>query len=242
MKPIFILLLVALISACVRNKTLPGVQSASQSNAKVFEVTEVIQTSNYTYLKVKENSVEKWVAVTKQDINKGDVFYYEGALEMTDFNSKELNRTFDVIYFISQMSKTPFAEEKQGSSMPGHSGKLNTEKSGNITISKSGNEITIGQLFSKKAEYAGKEIEIRGIVVKVNEGVMDRNWIHIQDGTGSDEGFDLTITSQDLPAENDEVVFKGVISVGKDFGSGYFYDVIMEKAVLIKKTSAAKPA
>jgi hypothetical protein len=245
MRSFLILVLAILFFSCVRNKTLPGmqntVQNTVQTDAKVFTVYEVIQTTNYTYLKVKDNIGEKWVAVTRQDINKGDVYYYDNALQMSNFNSKELNRTFDVIYFVSQISKTPIAQENQGSGMPVHSGKLNAEKSGKIFMAKTGNEITIAQLFSKKTEFAGKEIEIRGIVVKVNPGVMDRNWIHIQDGTGTDEGFDLTVTSQDLAENGDEVTFKGVIAIEKDFGSGYLYDVIMENAVLVKKVPGGKP-
>lgn len=68
---------------------------------------------------------------------------------------------------------------------------------------------------------------------------MGKNWIHIQDGTKHNTSFDLTITTQNLPALNDEVTFKGTIMVNKDFGAGYFYDVIMENAVLTKQTRAA---
>ena len=32
----------------------------------------------------------------------------------------------------------------------------------------------------------------------------------------------------------DVVIFEGVITLDKDFGAGYFYDVILEEAVLIK--------
>jgi hypothetical protein len=41
-----------------------------------------------------------------------------------------------------------------------------------------------------------------------------------------------------LPEMGDEVTFKGKISVNKDFGSGYRYDVIMEEAVLVNKKAA----
>jgi len=188
---------------------------------------------------VKDSFGEKWVAVSRQDIKPDEVYYFDNALQMNGFNSKELNRTFDVIYFVSNISKTPLEGGNMGG-MPAHSGKLNAEKSGSVTLEKADNEITLSELFSGKTVYAGKEIEIRGIVVKVNEGIMDRNWIHIQDGTGTPEGFDLTVTTQDLPAENDEVTFKGVVSIDKDFGSGYFYDVILENAVLVKRAERDK--
>ena len=63
---------------------------------------------------------------------------------------------------------------------------------------------------------------------------MGKNWIHIQDGTSNEGNFDFTTTT-DVVEINDEVTFKGKISLEKDFGSGYFYDVIMEDATLVSK-------
>jgi len=241
MRVFMLLILVVVFSSCVRNKNGVGVQNTLPANSKIFEVTEVIQASNYTYLKVNENMTERWVAVTKQEINVGDVFYYDGALQMNNFKSKDLNRTFDEIYFVTQISKTPIVHEKMGSGMPAHSGKIETQKLSSITLEKSANEITLASIFEKRDEFAAKEFEIRGIVVKVNKQVMGKNWIHIQDGTDFNNDFDLTITTQDLAEIGDEVTFKGKISVNKDFGSGYSYEVIMEDAVLTNKKPTSKP-
>ena len=62
---------------------------------------------------------------------------------------------------------------------------------------------------------------VRGQVTKVNLDIMNRNWIHIQDGTGDESGFDLTITTEDSPKIGDIVTFRGKVSLDKDFGSGY---------------------
>jgi len=242
MRVIVMLILVVVFSSCVRNKGGVAVQSAMPINEKRFEVTEVIQATSYTYLKVKENMAERWVAVSKQDINVGDQFYYDGALQMNNFVSKDLNRTFDEIYFISQVSKTPLAPKTMGGGgMPAHSGKVETPKLSSIILEKKAGEMTLANIFEKRNEFASKEFEIRGIVVKINKQVMGKNWIHIQDGTDFNNEFDLTITSQDLPEMNDEVTFRGKISINKDFGSGYSYDVIMEDAVLLSKKSIGKP-
>ncbi len=240
-----IAMLVVLFSSCVRNKSGVPVQNEVPANANVFEVKEVIQGNTYTYLNVKEGTDEKWVAITKQDINKGDVYYYDNELEMDNFHSKEIDRTFDVIYFVSQISKTPLmqAQNPMGGMMPGmedmaaHSGRVATEEHSEISLEKSAGEITIGQIFENRKDYAGKEIQIRGVVVKVNKSVMGKNWIHIQDGTSSDGSYDLTITSQDIAEVDDEVTFKGKITLEKDFGAGYFYDVIMEDATLVNSSS-----
>jgi predicted RNA-binding protein len=178
-------------------------------------------------------------------VNTGDVFYYDEALQMTNFHSKDLDRTFDVIYFVNQISKNPIGNGPVGGmqgmgGMMGnpHSGKVETGQNSNIQLEKSGEEITISEIFGNRADFSGKEVEIRGVVVKVNKQIMGKNWIHIQDGTNSNGKFDLTITTQQLAEVNDEVTFKGKITLEKDFGSGYFYDVIMEDATLIKKEQA----
>jgi len=242
MRSLGIGLRIVFFTSCVRNKSGQVTQTETLGNQNVFEVSEVIQASNYTYLKVRENKEEKWMAVTKQDIQVGDVYYYDEALQMTDFHSKDLDRTFDEIYFVNHIGKKPSIMDKLESmsapAQPGHSGKVETDRKSNIDLKKSGSEMTVAGVFENRSDYAGREIEIRGIVVKVNKEIMGRNWIHIQDGTSSNGKFDLTITSQDLAEVNDEVTFKGTISLNKDFGAGYFYDVIMEDATLVSKTTA----
>ncbi|MGC9352724.1 MAG: hypothetical protein ACP5D9_02735 [Mariniphaga sp.] len=245
MRLFLIVAVVLIFSSCVRNKSGQVTQTDTPGNQNVFEVSEVIQANSYTYLKVKENAGERWVAVTKQDISAGDVFYYDEALQMTNFHSKDLDRTFDVIYFVNQISKNPISQNPM-SGMQGmggmtgnpHSGKVEPGQNSNIQMEKTDGEMTIAEVFGNRQEYSGKEIEIRGIVVKVNKQIMGKNWIHIQDGTNSEGKFDLTITSQALVDINDEVTFKGKITLEKDFGSGYFYDVIMEDASLLHKETA----
>lgn len=231
-----------LSSSCVKNKSgRPAAnETQNQTAEKVIEVKEVIQTSSYTYLKVEENSEERWVAVSRMEAAKGDTYYYDEALLMNNFHSKELDRDFETIYFINKVSTIPFSvQDKMSSMQSGHSGKATVPASSSVSVEKADGELTVGQIFENKTKYSNKEIEIRGIVVKVNKEVMGKNWVHIQDGTNHDGSFDLTITTMDLPSIDDEVTFKGTIILDKDFGAGYFYDVIMENAKLLK---TQKPA
>jgi hypothetical protein len=62
---------------------------------------------------------------------------------------------------------------------------------------------------------------------------MKTNWVHIQDGTNNDGSFDLTITTDEVTKVGDVVTFEGVVAVKKDFGAGYYYEVIVEKAKLL---------
>ena len=59
---------------------------------------------------------------------------------------------------------------------------------------------------------------------------MDRNWVHIQDGTEYSGEFDLTVTTTDNLEAGNQVTFSGKIALNKDFGAGYFYKIIMEDA------------
>lgn len=237
----FLILMVlgaVLFSSCVRNKNpQQGQQSVIQPDQHVFEVVEVVQGNTYTYLQVKENMTERWIAIGRKDVNKGDVYYYDEALQMTDFHSKEIDRTFDVIYFVNQVSKTPINKNPMGAmgEMPaGHSGKVKAQ-SAEVELNKPEGEITIADIFQNRADYTDEEFEIRGVVVKVNDQIMGKNWVHIQDGTQSDGKFDLTITTQEVVKVGDEVVFKGKLTLEKDFGAGYYYDLIVEDATLVSK-------
>ncbi len=231
MRLLVIVMMAFVFSMCGGNKSN---QVGQNTSANKFDVIEVLQTSQYTYLQVLENLDVRWVAIPKQEVKVGDSYYYDSALEMNSFTSKELDRTFEVIYFVNNISKTPLDATHMGGVSPAHSGKVKTEEKSNIILSKADNEVTVAQIFENSEAFSGKETQIRGIVVKINEGVMGTNWIHIQDGTSGNGNFDLTITSQDLPRLNEEATFKGSITLKKDFGAGYFYEVIMENAQLVK--------
>src|ERR1035437_9740214 len=70
-------------------------------------VEEVLQTNQYTYLHVKEGKNEPWLAVSKMQAAVGETYYYRDGLSMTDFASKELNRTFKEVLFLDNLSASP---------------------------------------------------------------------------------------------------------------------------------------
>jgi hypothetical protein len=239
MRSLFIILAVLVVfSGCVKKNKVPTAQNAANSSMHEVKVEEVIQTSQYTYLKVSENGVETWIAVTRMEAVAGETYYFDKAMEMTNFKSKELNRTFESILFVQEISKQPVAASTmQAPEMPGaatHTGKIPDGKKDRISVSPAQGSVSIEDLFKNRANYSGKVIKVKGQVVKINEQVMGKNWIHIQDGSGSADDFDLTITTLDGCKMDEVVTFEGVISLKKDFTHGYFYEVIMEDARLIK--------
>lgn len=94
---------------------------------------------------------------------------------------------------------------------------------------------SVADLFAKKQELNGKSVTVDGNVVKVSEGIMGKNWIHIQDGSGAEGTNDIVFTSATQSAVvGDHVVATGTVATDKDFGYGYFYSVIVEDATFTK--------
>ncbi|MDP2890056.1 MAG: GW dipeptide domain-containing protein [Bacteroidota bacterium] len=235
MRSLFVILSILVVfSGCVRKNKVPTAQNQSADNPSMHEVKveEVIQASQYTYLKVSENGTENWIAVNRQEAEKGEIYYYNKALEMKNFHSKELERDFETIYFVQEISTLPIIGDVQTPAQQGNK-VASTQKEG-ISVAPAEGSVSIAQLFAGRNDYAGKTIKMKGQVVKVNEEVMGKNWIHIQDGTKDGESFDLTITTLDKAAVDEVVTFEGTITLNKDFGYGYSYELIMEDAKLVK--------
>lgn len=92
---------------------------------------------------------------------------------------------------------------------------------------------TVAELYAGKDELAGQKVTVRGKVVKTNASIMDRNWLHVRDGSGDENTNDLTVTTAaPLPKVGDTVVVTGQVALNKDFGMGYMYPVILEDATL----------
>jgi hypothetical protein len=200
----------------------------------VHEVTtqEVIQSSNYTYLRVSEDNKETWLAISRREVEVGKTYYYEPNIEMNDFVSKELKRTFKSIFFVDKFSDQPILNVKANPS--------NTSKGNQPAVAKQGikvdpieGSITIAELYSKKDTYAGKTVKIRGEVVKYNAEIMGKNWVHLQDGTNSNGSFDITVTTNDVTKIGDVVTFEGTVTLKKDFGAGYYYEILVENAKML---------
>ncbi len=230
---VLIIALVVVFGFACSNKTS---NSEESYQGHKVEVKEVVYANSYTYLNVTENEEDFWIAIPKMVANVGATYYYDGALEMKNFESKDLNRVFETVYFVERVSEHPATTASapivspHGDSPHSTGSKVAANKE-EIKIEGVEGSVTIEELFKNKEKYAAKEILVRGKVVKINLGIMNKNWIHIQDGTGTASDFDLTVTTiqEDLTV-GDVVTCKGVITLNKDFGAGYTYNVIMEDA------------
>lgn len=225
---ISVIALFFVITSCSNKST----EKATEADNNKIIVKEVLQTGEYTYVNGTVGDVDKWFAVPSMQAKAGDTFYFEGGLVMNNFESKELNRTFDAVVFLEGLSSTPIDKQAKQKeiSQTAHATAKNLEKVVG-TLNPVEGAITIGELYTNKKNYSEKTVKVHGIVVKFSEGIMNKNWVHLQDGTEGDGKYDLTITTLEIAAIGDTLSFEGKITLDKDLGMGYFYDVIMEDAV-----------
>lgn len=96
---------------------------------------------------------------------------------------------------------------------------------------------TVANLNQNKAGLGGKTISAQGKVVKVNNGIMGRNFVHVQDGSGdaSKGTNNLVVTSKQTANVGDQVTVSGVVVLNRDFGMGYSYPLLIEEATITPK-------
>jgi hypothetical protein len=202
-------------------------------NAHQVKAEEVIQTPMYSYVRVSEEDKDYWVAINRVEIKTGETYFWSRGMEMNNFTSKELKRTFPSILFVEDFTDKPITTSAQ---VPPTSmaGKQIPAESAGISVPKAEGGVTIAELYAGKTSFSGKPVTVRGQVVKFSGGIMNKNFVHLQDGTKDGDKYDLTITTLDSVTKGDVVVFQGTVTLNKDFGAGYFYDLILENAKVKK--------
>ena len=138
-----------------------------------------------------------------------------------------------VAFSCNRGGKAPVMADQvtQTEMMQGSPGKV-TPARVDVDIKRSEGVVSIAELLSHKDKYNGKIVTVSGKVTKVNSAIMGRNWVHLQDGTDYEGAYDLTITTVLEPAEGDLLTLTGKIVLEKDFGYGYYYDILLEDAVI----------
>jgi len=98
-------------------------------------------------------------------------------------------------------------------------------------MSKAVGGYTVAELFSRKDELSNKIIKVHGQVVKISKQIMKKDWVHLQDGTGSAGTNDIIfLTKTSTVKVGDTVLASGKLIVDRDFGAGYKYEVIVENS------------
>lgn len=232
--------------------------SAGPSAAIRGEVLETADVSGYTYLRLKTASGELWAAVPTATVRKGATVTVVNAMTMNNFQSRSLDRTFDRIAFGQLEGAAPAKGAGAGSMMGGmgamggmggsmgagggvspHGGKA--PAAGAALVAKvpkaSGAEgRTVAEVVQGRERLKDKTVSVRARVTKVNLGIMGKNWLHVQDGSGSlqDGSHDVLVTSQGTAAVGDVVTVRGTVRTDVTLGPGYNYAVLIEDAQVAK--------
>jgi len=231
-------------------------QAVPERAAITGKVTETMDAAGYTYVNLETENGPVWAAMPESKVEVGQELSLAGGMEMVNFESKALGRTFDSVVFSSgidtgsaETASAPvaaggesFAEAMQGeasqamvqpmASSGGSQAAMAQSEDVMVEKAEGENAYTVAELFEKKSDLATQKVMVRGKVVKVSLGIMGKNWLHLQDGTGDAAGktHDLVVTTAAQPEKGAVVIVEGTLGADRDFGSGYRYDVIIEDA------------
>jgi len=221
-------------------ETSPGIRTAGTTTGTVISTLEA---SGYTYVEASVGDQTIWLAGPTTKLAKGDSITVNTSTPMQNFKSKTLKRDFPVIYFVTSFSANTdknMTDPSPAATLPaGHQpinvSHANTAKK--ITLEKPVKRVaggrTIAEIIASKKELSGKTIKVRGQVSKYTANVMKKNWLHIID---ANNGSDLTVITDGQAEVGQIALIEGTLVLDKDFGYGYFYELLIEDAkVTIEK-------
>ena len=67
------------------------------------KVLSTIRVPGYIYLEVSQGKKTLWLAAATAPVKKGDMVRFDDGMEMTDFYSKSIQRTFPSIIFVNSL-------------------------------------------------------------------------------------------------------------------------------------------
>lgn len=121
MKKLTILATACLALAACGSESPSGANDAAVADADLTgnkgQVLSVIQVPGYTYVEVRNNGRNLWLAGNPVEIEEGEIISWSDAAMMRNFQSKTLDRTFDELMFVSAIHKGP-----GGASLPAANG------------------------------------------------------------------------------------------------------------------------
>ncbi len=245
-------------------EALPKKVDAAAAETASGTVVETMNAPGYTYMLVADGGGQTWVAIPETKVETGAKVRYSKGMEMKNFTSKTLNKTFETIIFSAGLvadageappaaaadnsfaaavkseqagaGAAPAAAQVMPQSSGGSSGAVAPLQEISVAKAEAENGYAVEELFAKAKELNGKKVRLRGKVVKFSPNIMGKNWVHVQDGTGNplSNTHDMVVTTGETVAVDTVVTLEGILAADKDFGAGYKYAGIIEQASLIK--------
>lgn len=205
------------------------------------EVLEVQNVSGYTYLRLKTAAGESWAAVPTATVKPGASVVIVNTMVMQNFQSKTLNRQFDRIVFGALDDGKAGAAHAAPGSMAMPAMPMRPTASAAPAVAKLAKATgpegrSVAEVVQGRSTLKDKTVQVRGQVVKVNSGIMGKNWLHLQDGSGiAQEGsHDVLVTTTELAKVGDVIQVRGTVRTDVTLGPGYQYAVLIEGASLRK--------
>jgi hypothetical protein len=222
------------------NQPPVAIPAAGQAGSFSGKVTETMNAASYTYIQVDTGTKKVWAAAPEFKVKVGDTVAVAGGMPMQQYHSKTLNRDFDLVYFTGDVTVNgarPNASDSTANLPPNHpplpgaaTAAAPMDFSG---IKKAPGGKSVQEIITDKAKLNGKEVKLRGKVVKYNPNILGKNWLHVRDGTGSAGSNDLLVTTTTSTKVGDTVLVTGKVATDKDFGANYKYAVMVEDAKVV---------
>ncbi len=198
---------------------------------KEVRILKVTPGEKYRYAEVQEGDKTYWIASTNQDIRVGETYFYNEALIRAQFESKDLQTVFDTLRLVTRL----VPEGRQGElkaplhkAHPGlQEGQAEAVDQATVPVS-----LDLPELIRNPTPYEDQWVEFSATCVKVNPGIMGRNWVHLKAlGEGGEEV--VLTTQEDIPVGK-AVRMQAVVRRNRDFGSGYRYELLLEEGKRIR--------
>jgi hypothetical protein len=169
-------------------------------------------------------------------VSEGDQIEYRGGMEMKDFYSKALDRTFESIFFVQNVSLAGQdienmhreARDNYQAKHSMNSKPVSVQAPAPGEIAQLADGKTIADIFAESAQLSDQTVSLRAKVIKVSQNIMGKNWITLQDGTGTEPDNKLVTTSSELVSPGDLVIASGILKKDIDIGAGYKYKILLE--------------
>jgi hypothetical protein len=149
----------------------------------------------YTYVCIEKDGQKRWAAMPPTKVTVGEEVEFGGGMEMRNFTSKSLNRTFDTILFSGGLirpsgeSRPPTAHSGKAHGMmpPGHSGMMGGQDAmpaghPGMPAAEASAEQAAAKAKASGSQISGKVVETMdggGYTYAAVEKNGQRNWVAI---------------------------------------------------------------
>ncbi len=207
-----------------------GAAGPSPSTLITGEVVESLNVDSYTYARLTTSAGEIWAVVPKTALKNGSRITIGSAMTAENFESKALKRTFDRLVFgeIVPAQATAVAPHAAAPSA--------AVPVARVPKASGAQARTVAEVVSGQAALKDRPVLVRARVVKVSVGILGKNWMHLQDGSGSaaDGSHDILVTTRDEADVGDIVTAQGTVRTQVNLGAGYHFAVLIEDATVHK--------